>query len=251
MHLSSEVFWKSSLIDLKKGYIYDSEKEIYICLICGNYYEKGVIYEFDNMSCEAEKAMKLHIKKEHNTVFNSLLAMDKKYTGLSDIQQELLELFYNGMSDTDISKKLGISSSTVRNHRFRLKEKAKQARVFLSIMELMEERTDEPDRIIDIHRSATMIDERYAITKSEQEKAVKKYFDSEGRLLKFPKKEKERVIILIEIAKYLDNEIKYTEKELNSIIEKKYVDYVLLRRYMIEYGLIDRKADGSSYWVVF
>lgn len=251
MHLSSEVFWKSSLKELKRGYVYDSNKDIYICLVCGHYFEKGVIYQIEDISCEAEKAIKVHIEKKHGSVFNSLIDMDKKYTGLSDIQRELLVSFYNGMDDSKISKRLGISSSTVRNHRFRLKEKAKQAKVFLALMELMETRISASDKIIDIHKSATMIDERYAITKAEQDKAVGKYFDSDGKLLKFPKKEKERVIVLMEIARYFDNEVMYREREINKIIEEKYEDYVLIRRYMIEYGLIDRKPDGSAYWVVF
>ena len=28
-----------------------------------------------------------------------------------------------------------------------------------------------------------------------------------------------------------------------------YEDYVHIRRYLIEYGFLDRKADGSAYWV--
>jgi hypothetical protein len=41
----------------------------------------------------------------------------------------------------------------------------------------------------------------------------------------------------------------YAEKEINEILKAIYEDYVMLRRYLIEYGFIDRKSDGSEYWL--
>lgn len=42
---------------------------------------------------------------------------------------------------------------------------------------------------------------------------------------------------------------KYTEKEVNQILKEANPDYVTLRRYLIDYGFLDRYNDGSSYWV--
>lgn len=39
------------------------------------------------------------------------------------------------------------------------------------------------------------------------------------------------------------------EQGLNQALEEFYEDYVLIRRYLIEYGFIDRKPDGSEYWL--
>ncbi|WP_397536936.1 DUF2087 domain-containing protein [Rummeliibacillus pycnus] len=36
---------------------------------------------------------------------------------------------------------------------------------------------------------------------------------------------------------------------INEILTAVYRDYVILRNYLIEYGFIDRKADGSQYWL--
>ena len=48
--------------------------------------------------------------------------------------------FYQGKSDKDIQKELEIgSSSTIRNHRFVFREKERQAKVFLALMELLNE----------------------------------------------------------------------------------------------------------------
>lgn len=53
----------------------------------------------------AKKALQLHIEKEHGSVFEALIQLDKKYTGLSDIQTELLKLFATGAPDKEIIKK--------------------------------------------------------------------------------------------------------------------------------------------------
>ncbi len=121
----------------------------------------------------------------------------------------------------------------------------------MTIMKLMEARLNEADKIIDIHKNARMIDDRYAITKAEKEKAIQKYFTEDGELSKFPKKEKEKIIVLIKIMESFEHGVQYTEKDVNAVLEKKYNDYVLIRRYLIEYGFIDRKRDGSYYWAVF
>lgn len=41
----------------------------------------------------------------------------------------------------------------------------------------------------------------------------------------------------------------YTEKEVNVIIKEVDEDYVTLRRYLIDFGFMDRKIDGSQYWL--
>lgn len=38
-------------------------------------------------------------------------------------------------------------------------------------------------------------------------------------------------------------------KEFNEIIKTAYYDYVTVRRFLIEYGFLDRKPDGSQYWL--
>ncbi|MDV2887738.1 DUF2087 domain-containing protein, partial [Alkalihalophilus pseudofirmus] len=70
-----------------------------------------------------------------------------------------------------------------------------------------------------------------------------------GRLKKFPPKEKQRLIVLREITKRFESSTNYSEKEINQILEDMYDDYVLIRRYLIEYGFLERKSDGSQYWL--
>jgi hypothetical protein len=55
--------------------------------------------------------------------------------------------------------------------------------------------------------------------------------------------------VLRHIAKRFVREQLYTEREVNALIENVYEDYAIIRRFLIEYGFMDRKDDGSQYWL--
>ncbi|MEH7452362.1 DUF2087 domain-containing protein [Gottfriedia acidiceleris] len=245
-----DVFWNADIEELKQGYI--EEENHYLCLLCSKKVEKGIIYQDSGILYEAEKYMKVHIEQSHDSVFDYLIQLDKKLTGLTEHQNHLLRLFYQGKSDTDIQKETGIgSASTIRNHRFVLKEKERQAKLFLVMMELLKEKDQHAPSFLPLHKTAKMVDERYNITEDEREKTLKKYFPEgiDGPLNKFPLKEKQKLVVLREIVNRFSPNKKYTEKEINEVLTAIYPDYVVLRRYLIEYGFIDRKSDGSSYWL--
>ncbi len=245
----SELFWNASFDDLKRGYTFDDEHDTYLCLICGKTFTAGHIYLFNGEYLDAPTRMAQHVDQEHHGMVNFLLSMDKKYTGLSDIQICVLKEFNKQKDDTQISKSLNITKSNVRNHRFRLKEKAKQAKIFLSIFEMIESKTDSSQKFIDFHHTAKQVDERYAITESEKIKCLEKLFDEKGKLKRFPTKEKEKLIVLMQIVTNFKTGVSYSEKELNLKLKEVFPDFPLLRRYLIEYGLMDRKNDCSEYWV--
>lgn len=237
----------ATIEEIKKGYI--EEKNAYTCLLCGESIEKGIIYPYEHVLLEAEKRMKVHIEETHESVFHYLLELDKKMTGLTEHQTRLLTLFYQGKKDKEIQTELEIGSvSTIRHHRFMLKEKERQAKNFLALMELLKEKDDHAPSFVPIHQTATMIDDRYNITEDEQQKIVKQYFQN-GKLMKFPIKQKQKLMILREIVQYFPKNQDFTEKELNQYLQNIYDDYVLIRRYLIEYGFLDREADGSRYWL--
>lgn len=242
-------FWSASLDELKKGYVVTGTDVI--CLLCGSKAEQERIYPLEDALYTAEGFMKRHIREMHASVFHFLLTLSKKYTGLTEMQKTILEGAYEGYSHKEIMERVsGNSPSTIRNHRFALREKQKQAKVFLAIAELVEEQK-EGEEFVQIHHTARMVDERFAITQEEYEKFVEKYFPegSRGPLTAFPRKEKRKVIILKELVKRFEQGVRYTEKEVNSILKEAYSDYVTLRRYLIEYGFMDRTPSGSEYWV--
>lgn len=248
----SELFWQASLPEIKLGYRYHQEQDEFVCLICGKSFTNGIIYPSGNQLFEAKKYIEVHIAQSHGSVFDILLNLDKKLTGLTDHQKTILELFYAGHNDNEVAKELNTgSTSTIRNHRFSLREKQKQAKVFLAIMELLGDKLPKKQAFIDIPRNAKQVDDRFAITEQESDKILAAYFKQglDGPLDLYPLKEKKRVAILRHLIKYFDASKTYTEKEVNAILKPFYDDYILLRRHLIEYGFMDRVQDGSSYWV--
>lgn len=246
----NDMFWNASLEQLKCGYTQDDNN--YLCLLCGKKIEKGIIYQEDNTLYEAEKYMQVHIEKEHGSVFEYLINLDKKITGLSEHQNKLLKLFYDGKSDTEVQSELGIgSSSTIRNHRFVLKEKERQAKVFLVLMELLKCQEKSPNAPAIKRNTAVMVNEPYKVSTDESEKIIKKCFPEgiSGSLKTFALKEKGRWIVTRELSKRFEPGRIYNEKEVNEILKTAYQDFSTLRRYLIDYGFMDRKSDGSQYWL--
>ena len=241
--------------ELKDGFTYDKMSEIFECLFCGKTFEQGVIYTFDDYFVDARRAIESHIDTEHGSVFHMLLSEDKRSVGLTDTQKNILTSFYDGLSDKDIAKASGTSASTIRYQRFSFREKAKQAKIILALSELLEEKLRRKnitqDAPLEIHESATMVDERYMVTDAEAAKIIKTFFTSISPpvLKTFSSKEKNKLVILKVIAEQFEDSKKYTEKQVNEIIKAIYSDYATIRRYLIEYGFMGRKSDGSEYWL--
>jgi hypothetical protein len=244
----SELFFSSSPSELASGYTRDPENHNYVCLICGSRAEEGRIYRIGEDYLEAERYLREHLASAHGSMLEYLLGLDKRHTGITEQQGELMRRFARGDEDKGIAVELGIAASTVRNHRFALRERAKQARVFLAAMGILEAKEKGDQRFIPIRRSATMVDERYRVTEAEREKILSKYFVGD-KLREFPIKQKRKLVVLDRIAKAFESGPRYTEKQVNETILEFYGDYATIRRYLVEYGFIDREPDGSAYWV--
>lgn len=228
-----------SFNDMKRGFC--DSKDSFVCNLCGEVMEKGIIYKEDGIFFDAEKSMKKHIEKIHGSVFEHLIKQDKKTTGLSEHQSSLMKLLHDGSSDARIQQELSIgSSSTVRNHRFLLKEKEKQAKLFLLLMELIRENKTNTNSIVKPN------------DEDENQEILKKYFTKglNGPLATINMKEKNKLVVLKHIStRFVPGKI-YTEKEVNEVLKMVHTDFVHLRRFLIEYRFMDRKKDGSEYWVI-
>lgn len=244
---------EADLDEIKNGYSINLDKGIYECLICGKKHEAGEVYSFNGRFFEAHKAISLHIKESHGSMLENLLEFDKKYTGITDNQKSLLKDFYNGLSDKVIAKNNKVAEATIRHQRFMFREKAKQAKIYLAIFELVEEalRNEAKEDFALIHSGATMIDERYEVTNSEQGQIIDTYFESLEplKLKSFPSREKRKIVVLRKISALFEREKKYSEKELNEILKAVYADFATIRRYLIEYGFMDRSKDCKEYYL--
>jgi len=87
--------------------------------------------------------------------------------------------------------------------------------------------------------------------KSEEEQVLSTMFASllPLRLKKIPAKQKKKLIVLRKIVEQLQAERVYTEKELNEVITVIYPDYAAIRRYLVDFGFMERRKDGGEYWV--
>lgn len=249
-----ERFWNASSDEIKQGYVYDNHADSYCCLLCGEQFEDGEIFKLPGTGrfFTAAKYAGYHVQSAHGSMLDYLLSLDKKATGLTDVQKELIRDFAEGLSDREIVQRTGGSASTIRNHRFVLKEKAKQAKLLLAVMELMESGTDYTPKFVPVHRTATVMDERFAITEEEYEAVLRQYLPNglDGPLVSIPTKEKRKVAVLRHIASFFKLGEQYTEGDINDRLKGFSVDqYVTLRRYLVEYGFLDRKDDGSVYWI--
>jgi AcrR family transcriptional regulator len=71
----------------------------------------------------------------------------------------------------------------------------------------------------------------------------------DGRVERFPLKEKARVALLEHLSGLFEGGRTYAEKEVNGLLSTVVEDFAKARRYLVDYGFLDRKSDGSAYHV--
>jgi hypothetical protein len=236
---------------MKQGF--HREDSGYRCTQCGARFSRGEVFPVEGRFFDADRAILLHMEESHSDYLESLIDGANKYNSLTVNQRELLRLFAEGRTDKEIAAEMGVTPSTVRNQKFQFREKAKQYRHYLAVYErVFEDAPPSAGDIVPIHESARQVDERYVITEEERDVILKTAFSSLNPpvLIRFPRKEKKKVAILMRIAEQFEKGRDYTEKEVNAIIEAIFDDYVTLRRYLIAYGCLARERDCSRYWVI-
>lgn len=237
-----------------------------VCVVCGKHFENGVIYRESTVLMDADLAAATHVKKVHGGMLRVLLDLQKEKNGLTDLQKTVVECLARGLSDREIGKALGgRTESTVRNHRFQLRRRITEARILAAIAGILE--TAERERpgpgadgapgtqaagsFITYHADLPADDERIVTTRQEAERILGRYMDETHglRMTGFPKKQKEKLVLLKRISEEFESGRHYTEKEVNTILRPIYDDYVTIRRYLIDYRFILREPGGGDYWL--
>lgn len=87
----------------------------------------------------------------------------------------------------------------------------------------------------------------------EKYKALKGYFNDKGLLEMMPgKKQKKKLELMLQyLAEQFKPGIKYTEKEVNDILNRyhSFKDPATLRRLMFGSKIFGRTIDGRQYWL--
>jgi diadenosine tetraphosphate (Ap4A) HIT family hydrolase len=79
------------------------------------------------------------------------------------------------------------------------------------------------------------------------------FLDKQGRVKDWPSRKHlvSQPAVLVYLAEKFEPNRSYTEKEVNAILNQwaTFGDWALLRRELFENGYLNRKKDGSAYWV--
>jgi hypothetical protein len=236
--------------DLSAGWVFDDVTTAHTCLFCGTDFMAGVIYPMGDTLYDAEHAVLRHIKESHGDVFELLLQLGKDRTGVSPVQRDVLRLTYAGRSDKEIARELGGKSpSTVRNHQFQLRKRRREAKIFLALMDLLEEGGQNGQQFVEFHGELSVADDRTIVTEAEAKEIIGKAFEPGANLVLrgLPKKQKAKLVVLNRIVELFDLGKLYAERDVNDVLRRVHWDYVTIRRYLIDYGLMTRAAGGSDY----
>ncbi len=79
---------------------------------------------------------------------------------------------------------------------------------------------------------------------------ISRFLNDRGEITQLSQKKNFRVATLSYLAKKFEAKRNYTEKEVNSICDEWHTfgDYFILRRELIDNGLLCREPNGSRYW---
>lgn len=244
----------ASVDDLVNGFGRDAAGQNLVCLFCGERFEEGVVYPVESLLLSSRRAAEHHVSREHGGAFTALIGLGGGRTGLSEIQETVMKQSFDGRTDREIAAALGgKSESTVRNHRFQMRRRRNEAKIYLALMELLEKSGSNEPRFIEFSADLPVKDERMMVTVDENAAILRKHVAQEGkklRLISFPKKQKAKLVVLNRLAELFERGRQYTEAEVNQLLTDAGDESGEIRRYLIDYGFLSRKRDGSAYWRV-
>lgn len=85
---------------------------------------------------------------------------------------------------------------------------------------------------------------------SDEDQQVLRDYTQNGRLTRFPNKQKKTIVVLRWLATLFQPDRLYSESEVNTILKSVYEeDFVSLRRDLVDFGYLRRERGGGKYWL--
>ena len=131
-------FRELTVEEMARGYTFSKERREYSCIFCGETFSEGRIYDKDDRLITAEQAVREHVLEAHDGAFGGLINLERQVSGLTDVQKNVLSGMYRQISNNDIGLEMGISSATVRTHKFNIQKMKREARILLAVLENIE-----------------------------------------------------------------------------------------------------------------
>jgi hypothetical protein len=77
------------------------------------------------------------------------------------------------------------------------------------------------------------------------------FLDGSGRVVRWPRKDRDKFLVLRYLQGKFERDVKYCEREVNEILVKWHTfnDHALLRRELYNTFFLDRRPDCREYWV--
>ena len=79
-------------------------------------------------------------------------------------------------------------------------------------------------------------------------KVIKNYSNPDGTLKAIPFQQKKMLAVLRYVLRDIEKDVRYTEQQINDILEKYNEDFPRLRRELVGFGYLNRTNNGSEYW---
>jgi hypothetical protein len=77
---------------------------------------------------------------------------------------------------------------------------------------------------------------------------IKNYSLPDGRLREIPTQSRKFQAVIRHVAVDIAPGKRYSEKEINELLKRYNEDYAILRRGLVDSGILKREASGASYW---
>jgi len=174
------------------------------------------------------------------------------FKGLADESrlQILAILKRNPACVEDLAERLSLAESTVSAHLKKLQAAGlvySRKQQYYSVYYLKEEVLQQKlDDLVPSEQAAPQ-DARSIL----REKVLKAYF-KDGVCFRLPVQNKKRWIVYEEVIRLIESGREYGEKELNALITRIHEDYCLIRRELVEEGVLERSAGiyrlVDRYW---
>lgn len=81
---------------------------------------------------------------------------------------------------------------------------------------------------------------------------LKNYLNKQGKVIKLPKKLKDKIEILGFLSNEFDENTIYTEQKVNNLLNNKHTfnDSCIIRRELVERNFLGRSEDCKKYWKI-